>query len=222
MNYIIEDNIDFFSELKKELDESNKEKKSENKNDNENESENDYDICLITHEPLIDNHITLSCNHKFNYLPLYLEVVNQKTKHSYLEITRLKLNEIKCPYCRTITPSLIPYINFPEIKRIYGVNSPQKHCLKLHSCEWTKRDNSICGKDAYKTETGTFCNTHHSMMNKKTMKKSEDISEWTELHNELNKKYNIPALKDILRSNKKRVGGTKRDLINRIINNNLL
>ena len=215
MNYIIEDNIDFFSELKKELDESNKEKKSDNKNDNEN-------ICLITHEPLIDNYITLSCNHKFNYLPLYLEVINQKTKHSYLEITRLKLNEIKCPYCRTITSSLIPYINFPEIKRIYGVNSPQKYCIKLHCCEWKKRDNSICGKDAYKRETGTFCNTHHNMMNKKTMKTSEDSSEWTDFHNELNKKYNIPALKDILRANKKRVGGTKRDLINRIINNNLL
>lgn len=213
MNYIIEDNIDFFTELKKELDDTSSEKKSDNDNEN---------ICLITHEPLIDNHITLSCNHKFNYLPLYLEVVNQKTKCSYLEITRLKINEIKCPYCRTITPSLIPYINSPGIKRISGVNSPQKYSIKLHCCEWKKRNNSICGKDAYKTETGIFCNTHHNLMNKKITKKSEDTSEWTDLHTELNKKYNIPALKDILRANKKRLGGTKRDLINRIINNKLL
>ena len=51
MNYIIEDNINFFSELKKELnDSSNKETKSE-KNE---------DICLITHQPLSENYITLA------------------------------------------------------------------------------------------------------------------------------------------------------------------
>ena len=59
MNYIIENNINFFDELKKELSIENN--KHLDTNDN---------ICLISNEILKDNFITLSCNHKFNYLPL--------------------------------------------------------------------------------------------------------------------------------------------------------
>ena len=68
--------IDFYSELKKELsvDSTNKEQ-----------------CCLITQMPLSDNYITLECNHKFNYLPLYNEVVKQKACLNSLETTRLKI-----------------------------------------------------------------------------------------------------------------------------------
>ena len=38
-------------------------------------SSSSYDnICLISKEPLHPNHITLVCNHKFNYIPIYKEV----------------------------------------------------------------------------------------------------------------------------------------------------
>jgi len=53
MNYIIENNVNFYDELNKELLE-------ESINDN---------ICLLTHVPLEQNPITLECNHKFNYIP---------------------------------------------------------------------------------------------------------------------------------------------------------
>ena len=58
------------------LNNNENENESENKNENESESER----CLISNELLVCNYITLECNHKFNYLELYNEVVEQKTK----------------------------------------------------------------------------------------------------------------------------------------------
>ena len=66
MNYIIEGGLDFYAEI--------------NKNDSEDESS----LCLISGESLGRNHIELPCNHKFNYVPLYQEVVTQKRKFNGL------------------------------------------------------------------------------------------------------------------------------------------
>lgn len=82
------------------------------------------DICLITKEKLHPNHITLSCKHKFNYVPLYNEVISQKNKQNNMyEITKLSSNQIKCPYCRIITNKLLPHIPYPSVKVIKNVNS---------------------------------------------------------------------------------------------------
>jgi hypothetical protein len=87
-------------------------------------ADNTDNICLITKEKLEPNHITLICKHKFNYLPIYYEVVNQKNKHNNMyETTKLLTNEIKCPYCRVITHKLLPYIAYPSVKVIKNVNS---------------------------------------------------------------------------------------------------
>ena len=87
-------------------------------------TDNTENICLITKEKLQPNHITLSCKHKFNYLPIYHEVVNQKNKQNNMyEITKLLTNEIKCPYCRAITYKLLPYIPYPSVKVVKNVNS---------------------------------------------------------------------------------------------------
>ena len=87
-------------------------------------TDNTDNICLITKEKLQPNHITLNCKHKFNYLPIYHEVVNQKNKQNNMyEITKLLTNEIKCPYCRAITYKLLPYIPYPSVKVVKNVNS---------------------------------------------------------------------------------------------------
>ena len=71
MNYSIEGNIDFYGELLNSLCESTIESKNnrENKND---------ELCLITQQPLEEHFVTLECNHKFNYLPLFKEIKRQK------------------------------------------------------------------------------------------------------------------------------------------------
>ena len=91
--------------------------------------------CLITKERLHPNHVTLSCNHKFNYIPIYKEIVYQKNKaNTTFEITKLSYDEIKCPYCRRITRKLLPYIPYPSVKQIKYVNSPDELCMSTMKC----------------------------------------------------------------------------------------
>ena len=85
----------------------------------------EINYCLISKEKLHPNHITLICNHKFNYIPIYKEVIYQKNKTNTLyEITKLSSNQIKCPYCRTITNNLLPYIPYPSVKIIKKSHFP--------------------------------------------------------------------------------------------------
>ena len=216
MNYIIEGNINFFSELKKELD-----LPKEEVNSKENK-----EYCLITHEPLDINNISLSCGHKFNYVPLYNEVINQKNySYNVLETTGLSLNQIKCPYCRTITDKLLPYIEHSAITHKWGVNHPLKYCMKLHSCQWLKQGNknNPCGKDAYISEFGTYCCNHQKLCKQKLCKQTNKTTptNLTKEHIDLSKKYKIVELKQILRDNNKRIGGIKTELIDRIIKHNI-
>jgi hypothetical protein len=131
----------FYNELSKILnvnakneDQTNGNQASQNENvivsqsspdtNTDTDTDNIDNICLITKEKLQPNHITLNCKHKFNYLPIYFEVVNQKNKQNNMyEITKLLTNEIKCPYCRAITYKLLPYIPYPSVKVVKNVNS---------------------------------------------------------------------------------------------------
>jgi hypothetical protein len=216
MNYIIENNIDFFSELKNELINNNTD-----------------DMCLLTHLPLQENYITFNCGHKFNYLPIYAEICNQK-KENYLETTRLSINQIKCPYCRTITNKLIPYIEHKDVDYKRGVNYPSRYCMSLYSCQWMKmgkKEKTLCNKGAFKGEYGTYCSHHHNLCKNKQerhAKKHQIESIWTLEHEELNKKYTVTQLRQILRDNKKQnkskfiISGNKKELIHRIVSYGLL
>ena len=66
--YKIEGNIDFFEELYKSL-------------DNEENLDEDTNTCLITNQSLTDKFIQLQCGHKFNYVPLFLDIKNQNIKN---------------------------------------------------------------------------------------------------------------------------------------------
>ena len=91
MKYLLECNIDFFSELNK--DDSNID--NDNSNHGFDSSNNKYDInsnkCLIYHHELTDNYITLKCGHSFNYVPLYKEVFSQKKKDYLIIVLNLDL-----------------------------------------------------------------------------------------------------------------------------------
>lgn len=96
--------------------------------------------CLLTKEALNDIHVTLNCGHKFNYIPLYKEVVIQKTSagmstNGYYNSCTLRLNEMKCPYCRRVQDKLLPFLNYDNIKRLRGVNGPESLCMKVRMCE---------------------------------------------------------------------------------------
>ena len=93
--YIIEDNINFFEELKN----INTNIKTNNNFDNDK-------ICLITNEFLdSENYVKLNCGHNFNYLPILNEFLNQKffLSHNY------EIKSLKCPYCRDKVKLVLPY-----------------------------------------------------------------------------------------------------------------
>ena len=196
MNYVIENNLNWKDLLN---------------NNDDIDKPNKY--CLISGLELTDGHITLPCNHTFNYLSIYNEIINQKQYRSNLETQKLKFNQIKCPYCRTIHNNLLPYYKSPNINKIIGINSPEKACFKFNSCEYLykygKKKGCICAKSAFPTENGFFCNNH---ITNKIPNIVNDNSEVNYI------KLTIPILKEILRKNNCKVGGKKSVLIERILN----
>lgn len=193
--YEIEGHIDFFKELKQMGSNSTDYSEPISLAVQDNTAR-----CLITDEKLRRDHITLKCGHRFNYIPLFKEVLFQKcsllpknlsakiittyTKQhtnsasasasvasavantttplptnnnnnnnnnqhhnvtsvlynsSYnLETTKLNYNEMKCPYCRTITPYILPYYPYPDVCKVKYVNVPTNLSLTGVSCEYEK------------------------------------------------------------------------------------
>lgn len=104
-------NIDFYAELYK------------------SDSEDDCDgvattlgDCMITHAPIqgID-YVTLECGHMFNYDAIFNDIYNHKKRFHSLETSRLKEQQIRCPYCRHIQNKLLPH--YPGKRKVCGVNS---------------------------------------------------------------------------------------------------
>lgn len=115
--YIIEGGINFFDELYKSLDDNSL-------NNTCDSSANNMSNCLISNEPLIDKWVELNCGHKFNYIPLYNDLVNHKHKFNVLEGSKSKLllSQIRCPYCRNKQDTLLPYYDDLGLPKINGVN----------------------------------------------------------------------------------------------------
>jgi len=180
------------------------------------EDEDENEICLITREKLENNFIKLDCGHSFNYLPLYKELKEQKTK-KILDNAKLKINEIKCPYCRIKSQLILPSFNkYYETKSVIGVNFPKKSCYILNNCEhYNKKTKTFCNDSACITNYGIFCNKHVkcSYIEEEKLK---NIS--IEKNNEYKDKK-VKELREILKNNKCKISGTKNELIERILLN---
>ena len=184
MNYIVEDNFDFFSELK-DL--------SKNPNVEIMPSEK---ICMISHEPLTYNAITLACKHSFNYMPIYNELCLHNIK-----------NCIYCPYCRIKTDKLLPFIPLPGVTKIIGVNYPIKLSMPANKCAFVNKNGVNCPNNGIEYEYGIHCNKH------KITKKIED--DWSPEKEKFSKTKSVIELKTMLRSKGLKVSGTKKELVNR-------
>ena len=234
MNYIIEGGIDFYSEINKK----------------EEEVDTNEEKCLITYQPLMVNYIKLSCGHKFNYLSIYKEICNQKKNLPNVisfNPVRLLINEIRCPYCRLKINELLPYIPQLDengvhlIERTNGVNSPERFCMKICDCEWKfkyrKEEGTMCTKNAYYLNEGNphaYCDMHWKKIdvkklnnekkiekkinNAKVLKEKEDI--WTVEMISYSKTKSVEELKDILSKNGLIKRGNKKEMVQRIFENN--
>jgi hypothetical protein len=146
-NYIIEGNFDFYKELYESLDDL----------DN-NIDEQSAQVCLITNVPLTKHFVELECKHKFNYVPLFKDLVNHKTKFSSLDTHRLKVNEIRCPYCRHKQGSLLPYIEEIGLPKEHGVNWINMDLMSTSNVVDLKVGQCCWGN-------GNECNAYHVLTN---------------------------------------------------------
>ena len=171
-NYIIDGDSDgavefyFFTQLKNMLNQTPNDETDNNKVGLYDDQDNH---CLLTKEPLDNIHIKLECGHKFNYVPLYREVVMQKTTGmspiGYYQSHSLKRNEIKCPYCRTVQDKLLPYLEYDGVNKIIGVNQPKTLSMSVQTCSHIeykkskKQSSTTCCKEQGSTckEQGSTC-----------------------------------------------------------------
>jgi hypothetical protein len=127
-----------------------------------NSTNNTNDICLISGENINDTSITLDCNHKFNYYYIYKDIVAQKNnfkKNKYAKA--IKINQIRCPYCRNVQNTILPYKPIEHCtEKIYGVNYPKKYCMKNSQCPYIFKKGKNKGQQCTKEVLHDFCSLH--------------------------------------------------------------
>ena len=128
--------------------------------DDENKSDMNDNKCLISNDELTDYNIKMTCGHKFNYIPLIEEFVNQKRNKSHYEVTHLSTFQLKCPYCRNIQKGTIPY--YPELfgEKIRGINWPPSKLIRNNFCKAVFKSGKRKGEQCNKRCFGDYCKRH--------------------------------------------------------------
>lgn len=190
MNYIVPEDFDFYKELEASL---NSKEESETNN-----------VCLITNKPLIeDANIKLECGHTFNYVSICNEVYESKYGNHYQNnygYAKLRDHQIRCPYCRQIQDTILPY--FPDVckMRVRGVNYPLGWSMGKNECNYVfksgKNKGNACGKQCYREK----CHQHFA----KSKVKSDFDASKVEKREATLKKYSLTQLRQIAKFHKKK------------------
>ena len=155
------------------------------KNEEENNIINNYEnVCLISKEK-IKNKITLNCNHNFEYLYLYKEIL-QSTKNKYKNINYI--NGFSCPYCRFEHKYFLPYNNnISELNKIIdgtdtiAINKKFKNEILKCTCilKSGKNKGSPCNKQAHYFGDEILCMSHYknNIKNKKICNNKKCVKE---------------------------------------------
>jgi len=217
MKYNIENNIDFYQELYSSM--------SEDKNI---DNDVNVELCLITNLPLKDRFVELKCGHKFNYGPLYKDILTHKKKFNNMELvkTKLKYNEIRCPYCRNVQNELLPYyddLSYPKEHGVnfFDVNKNNTYCECINSnnqCQYetTYVDNETntqvqkCFQYGYVhyvlknkyNNTNKYCYTHKLVILKETKEKIKNEKQKEKLEINQKKMEEKNKLKEELKEKK--------------------
>ena len=217
--YIVEGGLNFYEELYKSFDDVIVD--TPITTDIIDDTLTGNSVCLISNLPLTDNFVTLECKHKFNYMPLYNDLVNHKKKYNTMERKTLKCTEIRCPYCRNIQNKLLPYYDDIEISKVHGVNHINESTLIMTQFDNVSCKSYIAGNcsHVYLCNDGTtmpctnsmvtllcdkyYC-ANHKYFGKMAMLKELKIKEKLELHAKI-----MEAKKKILEEKKKEKAAAK-------------
>ena len=131
VQYIIEDDIDFYGELTENVDVRD-DMRDDLRDDLRDVCNNN--TCLITNEPLIKDHIKLTCGHIFNYIPL-MKALKGKTKKIYKTSKFI----IYCPYCRATQTDLLPFYKKPGVSHMNGIHMSKEAMQVMKKQQKTKQ-----------------------------------------------------------------------------------
>jgi hypothetical protein len=81
-----------------------------------------------------------------------------------LETTKLNYNEMKCPYCRTITPYILPYYPYPDVCKVKYVNVPANLALPSVSCEYGTSNADAGDNDKNSCRASSMYNEKYDMI----------------------------------------------------------
>ena len=119
--------------------------------------QNKGELCLISKEPLEDNHITFHCGHSFNYDPLFHALYMNKKYYSHFDC-HVKRNKIKCPYCRKFQKGVLPYRQ--GYAKVNGLNYPESHAMLVNKCKHIFKSGWRKGKSCDKFCKDEYCSRH--------------------------------------------------------------
>jgi len=138
--------------------------------------DNDYteeSRCMITNEELAPDHITLRCNHKFNYQPLIFSVITRYCNNG----CDSKSSALVCPYCRHTIRYPLPYrpnIYRPKIRHL---NWPPHHCYERHVCPYIAKNGKTCDVNATVfLNDKYYCYKHVNIISKQTSCKAQQVN----------------------------------------------
>jgi uncharacterized CHY-type Zn-finger protein len=244
MNYIYEDNLNFYDLINADSNEEDCDNTNQIVDNNHDKKQEQNNTCLISHLPLDITNIELDCKHKFNYYYLYHDIHDQKKSFNPYSgrIYRNTSDMIICPYCRKCMPYLLPpALDIKNVKSVNSVNAPKIFCLRL-KCNidnYNKEDilSKIepCNDDlVYVTPYGNFCLMHYKII-KYSKKRKERIKNINRSGNKATnkntieypnyelykyeRKYKLSDLREICKNNNIEYNGTKKDMIIRLYNN---
>ena len=143
--------------------------------DNENDIEEINEVCPISKQP-IQNKITLSCCHSFEYFNLFKELIQNGNNTRYH----------KCPYCRKTNEGFIPYYDIEPMKNYYKVknrlnNFNNNYLQCQHVFKTGKNKGLKCNKCAHKFNHGNYCFSHKKLKETKCKVEKEPKIQCTKI-----------------------------------------
>ena len=199
----------------------------------------DSQTCLISHEKLEYNYIVLKCGHTFNYEPLYREMLYQQT-NKIQDNKNIRLNQIKCPYCRFITYNNLPYYKYYNLDKIMTQKNYNRYSIlnsidissqnvekidtkkntKINRCNYIIKSKKCNNIGCIENNDINICRCNkHNQYTKQEYDIINNLS--TNKQYDILKKYKVNQLKHILKSNYISCIGNKETLIIKIIINNI-
>jgi hypothetical protein len=203
LNYITDTNFDFYSEL------------------NDLNEDNNSNICMISHEPLTYNSITLPCKHSFNYLPIYNEICLHTNISQNNHRKPVQKKNIICPYCRSKCEKLLPFIPLPTVTKLCGVNWPEASCMPSPKCSYIikygKKKGMPCNSNGIENEHGIICSKHDKPNTINTINNVNNVSnDWSPEKEKVLKTYSVAELRVMLKEKGLKISGLKKELVNRL------